>query len=1144
MSACTRGRSPKAADKCAAALIYAEKRAMHLHELTDDPRFTFPAFNAASHIQVSAALSGLGSSVETRVRDWRPQKLGAAAAVSAPAAAPTASRLASRKTDAVGRHGKVVAGAILGGAIASVIGLAIFGAVVVATAGLAAPLMIPLVVGAGLGAIGLAARGVSVGAKVGATFPMSPCSKCTSGSGDVGRGSPVMIEGQPVARLGVDRNGHGKTSKPKQGCKTVYVNGKPLARLDDSLDCGGKFVSSAQRTWVDPKTVTVASEGSSSEETIVKWADTIADTANGLAAAISIGPLLYVVGPVVVATAIASGYVLGTAGGAGGRAAGKAIDERNHTPGRWENVGDFAGTTAGMLAGGYLGKPGGKAIGDMGRKLFGRVKPPSVDVLAPGDPGYDAISNAPDIAHPALPAPRPAPGGGSGVNSAPQLAAPQPQLTSSRSASQVVPRSPPQLAAPASGAATTPAPAPPAPAPAPVPPSDAHTPSAVQATQPSASAHSRAPSNVMATIRANSDTTPLGCPSCANNIVRLDGFLGDKSIGLGDSKGGAQSFARSPAPYTKVYKRIRFWQFYEQTPENEKPYLLPHTRDLRDVIAQRAMEFNNYLREHPELEPIIPEFRPVVRDGRIVPGLIEVDRVHGLSIDDLIANGNDDVLGNALTDAHRYLAIARNWSGVDPAALFPHIQNNVLVGLDANMDPETGVFLPNVNNMLFRPDGHLAWWFDAGVIQVDQDPAGALAARDLPMVWSPRGTMPAPDHFAADPDFLQTLMNEAQAAGPSPQMGFGGLDLHALIREGAVDELVGYGVQPFVLEDAQELHAQLVAEGHSEDAASLWGISDRGGLIEPLRFRDPSGAVTGDNFNSVTTTLDDGRLDQAAAALRDSNAVDRVRALGGHKPSPAIVELRNNLAARLERVVDAAPPSSGCPTCTAASDGPSGAVTAGHASESGLAPALPSESSAPPAAPSPATTLERVPATTAQGKFAGRILHETVDPEYGIEGLHIEGAPDYDGILNYRAGQIATGEKVVILDFVAGIKGEPGAGAALQQALLERYPDSVVLATLSSTNRARLLELILSDPFGAPPSLEAVQQRVPIMRQSGYDYTVEAKAPSSPDFPATIQFKAVPNPDGNTSFTMSPETHNVLFADGLLHPPTDTTWPP
>ena len=172
-------------------------------------------------------------------------------------------QLAAREGDAVGAHagagsgGRTLMSALQWAAIgAGAVGVVV-GAVVVA----------PLVLGVGTAAAGAAllggtsgiALGVLGGALTGAAGGIGlqreteklGAPKLGGGCSAIDVGSPnVMIECKPAGRAQSDTNAHGKPQKLAHGSGTVFVNGKPLARLEDKSCCGGKVIASAARTWI------------------------------------------------------------------------------------------------------------------------------------------------------------------------------------------------------------------------------------------------------------------------------------------------------------------------------------------------------------------------------------------------------------------------------------------------------------------------------------------------------------------------------------------------------------------------------------------------------------------------------------------------------------------------------------------------------------------------------------------------------------------------------------------------------------------------------------------------------------------------------------------------------------------------------
>ncbi|MBK6692011.1 MAG: PAAR domain-containing protein [Myxococcales bacterium] len=184
--------------------------------------------------------------------------------------------LAARESDTVGCHiggggsgsgsrflssalkwaaiGALAAGAVVGAIIAAPVILAAAGAsaAVVAAAGTVAA------VGGGtaglsLAVIGGALSGASGGIKVQREAEAKPSSGGGGGGcGNITSGSHnVNIENKPAARAQQDTNIHPPSSpKLAEGSAYVYVNGKPLARIDDKSCCGGKIISACSRTYI------------------------------------------------------------------------------------------------------------------------------------------------------------------------------------------------------------------------------------------------------------------------------------------------------------------------------------------------------------------------------------------------------------------------------------------------------------------------------------------------------------------------------------------------------------------------------------------------------------------------------------------------------------------------------------------------------------------------------------------------------------------------------------------------------------------------------------------------------------------------------------------------------------------------------
>src|SRR5262249_43465776 len=107
-------------------------------------------------------------------------------------------------------------------------------------------------------------------------------------------GSPdTRIEGRPVARAELDEADHGHESRITQGSATVFVNGKPLARENDGVKCGGRILHGCDRTWIGgPPSSDGAAPNDALLDGVGKWAERIALGAFLGAAALPLAPII------------------------------------------------------------------------------------------------------------------------------------------------------------------------------------------------------------------------------------------------------------------------------------------------------------------------------------------------------------------------------------------------------------------------------------------------------------------------------------------------------------------------------------------------------------------------------------------------------------------------------------------------------------------------------------------------------------------------------------------------------------------------------------------------------------------------------------------------------------------------------------
>lgn len=304
--------------------------------------------------------------------------------VSADVAARAEPLAIARTGDKVGGHGRAALGALIGAGVG--IGAVILSGVTIGAAGIATVfsggLGAPLMIGAVLGATAMVTGGLAVGARIGKKFGSAPCSECQAGSGALGPGRPVFVENQRVVRLGLDWCGHGAKPKLKSGCRDVYVNGRPLGRVSDAFECGGKILTGAQRTLAAGATTGDATDP---EDASI---DTIGLLATGiglLSSAIMVGPLLATRGLAGSLATMTPKLLVSIGLGRTMHTVGRAIDAERGTPGVFEPALEYlASIASGFINVGKIAS----SVGKLGAGLGSKLRAPGVydEVLDASDP--------------------------------------------------------------------------------------------------------------------------------------------------------------------------------------------------------------------------------------------------------------------------------------------------------------------------------------------------------------------------------------------------------------------------------------------------------------------------------------------------------------------------------------------------------------------------------------------------------------------------------------------------------------------------------------------------------------------------------------------------------------------------------------
>lgn len=279
---------------------------------------------------------------------------------------------AARLNDPIG-HSPTMSWLLTGLLVGAAIGVAV--AATVATGGLAA---VAIVGGAAAGGAGLM--------EFASTLSVAPKEKVgvikTPGSGN------VFTNGLRAARANLDAAVCDKHSAPAtiaSGSGTVYINGKPAARVDDKTICSAVVTAGSDNVYIGgPTEITNEIHP---ENLVPRWVHVALFV-------VGTGSALVLAAPAVVA----GGLVLGMAGGFGGNwAGGKIFGEGSD--------GQKLMGLAGALVGGFLGAKGGSSL--MASRSSGSAAT-SDDALAtvddalatadeaPATPGANNVESAPD----------------------------------------------------------------------------------------------------------------------------------------------------------------------------------------------------------------------------------------------------------------------------------------------------------------------------------------------------------------------------------------------------------------------------------------------------------------------------------------------------------------------------------------------------------------------------------------------------------------------------------------------------------------------------------------------------------------------------------------------------------------------------
>lgn len=235
-------------------------------------------------------------------------------------------------------HTSAMAGLIAGAAVGAVVGAALVATV--ATGGAAAPLL-----------IGAALAGGALGAWVGEYIGSLSIFSSITGKITIGSHN-VYVNGKPIARVEADI---GECKKPRMcvplvatGSGTVFINGLPAARVDDKMTCGAFIKEGSPNVRIGGGKVQYLEV----ESEVPGWVHGVV-IAGGVTGALLLGGVAVL--PALIG-AFALGYVGGEALGWVGRQSGDWLSETiGGLPSDWEKTGTFGG----QALGGWLGARGG-----------------------------------------------------------------------------------------------------------------------------------------------------------------------------------------------------------------------------------------------------------------------------------------------------------------------------------------------------------------------------------------------------------------------------------------------------------------------------------------------------------------------------------------------------------------------------------------------------------------------------------------------------------------------------------------------------------------------------------------------------------------------------------------------------------------
>ena len=158
-------------------------------------------------------------------------------------------------------------------------------------------------------------------------------------------------------------------------------------------------------------------------------------------------------------------------------------------------------------------------------------------------------------------------------------------------------------------------------------------------------------------------------------------------------------------------------------------------------------------------------------------------------------------------------------------------------------------------------------------------------------------------------------------------------------------------------------------------------------------------------------------------------------------------------------------------------------------------------------------------------------IDEEFETDINMHVLRTPGTTDQTQNLVFNKLEDSNGNvSDIYIQFLRGDPKVPGAGTALKNNLLRRYPNANIVSELNATNRTRLLRAVENNGYETP-SLAELQKVVPALKAQGYDFEINVFYNAGT---GTIKLKMRPNGGKPGRLIMSDESRNHLSTLSLM----------